>query len=217
MNKLLEILITEKRPYVTSSELAEYLGLETEDVDRVIIKRVPEDIIIKSDNNDDYIIDKKIIYSIATRLPYINGSRYKNQLKILDLIRKFNYIELTNTLEKCRQGDFNMNNILERFKVEKRTEITALELAGYLGLDLGDIVSTIEKVSEQTKKFIKNENMRPIFKKENGYYTLNRDNTMYLLSDLGSITVIRYRILELIKTFYKIESEKNNQGGNKND
>ena len=84
--------------------MAEYLGLETEDVDRVIIKRVSEDIIRKSDDNDDYIIDKKIILSIATKLPYIIGSRHKNQLKILDLIRTFNYIELINTLEKNNQG-----------------------------------------------------------------------------------------------------------------
>lgn len=216
MNTLIETIVAEKRPYVTSSELAEYLGLETEDVDRVIV-RASENIIIKSDDEGNYILDKGIVYSICTKLPWIEGNRHRNQLKILDLLRKFNYIELINTLEKCNQEDFDMNNILEKLKDEKRTDITSLELAGYLGLDLGDIVGVIEKVSEQTKKFIKNENVRPIFKKENGYYTLNRDDIMYLLPDLGSITVIRYRILELIKTFYKIESEKNIQGGNEND
>ena len=208
MNNLIETIISEKRPYVTSSELAEYLGLETEDVDRTVIK-ASNDIIIKSDDKGNFILDKEVIKFMSTKLPWVGETRHENNLKIIDLIRKFNYIELTNTLKKYNQERFEMNNILEKLKEEKRIYITDFELAVFLDLDLGDVVSIIESVSLTVDRLFKDKPSKPSFIKVDGKYILDRDSIMFLLPDFGhNIGPIRYRMIELIKLFYINKLEK---------
>lgn len=208
MNNLIETIISEKRPYITSSELAEYLGLETEDVDRTIIK-ASNDIIIKSDDKGNFILDKEVIKFISTKLPWVGETRHENNLKIIDLIRKFNYIELTNTLKKYNKERYEMNNIFEKLKEEKRTYITDFELAALLDLDLGDVVSIIESVSYTVDRLFKDKPSKPSFIKADGKYILDRDSIIFLLPDFGhNIGSIRYRMIELIKLLYINKLEK---------
>ena len=208
MNNLIETIISEKRPYITSSELAKYLGLETEDVDKVIIK-ASEIFVIKSDNKGDFILDKDIILFISTKLPWIDGTRDATRVKIMDLIRKLKYIELTKPLKKYNKEGYEMNNILEKLKEEKRTYITDFELAAFLDLDLGDVVSIIESVSLTVDRLFKDKPSKPSFIKADGKYILDRDSIIFLLPDFGhNVGSIRYRMIELIKLLYINKLEK---------
>lgn len=208
MNNLIETIISEKRPYITSSELAEYLGLETEDVDRTIIK-ASNDIIIKSDDKGNYILDKDTIVFISTKLPWIDGNIDIIRVKIMDLIRKLKYIELTKPLKKYNKEGSETNNILEKLKEEKRTYITDFELAAFLDLDLGDVVSIIESVSFTVDRLFKDKPSKPSFIKIDGKYILDRDSIIFLLPDFGhNVGSIRYRMIELIKLLYISKLEK---------
>lgn len=208
MNNLIETIISEKRTYITSSELAEYLGLETEDVDRTVIK-ASNDIIIKSDDKGNYILDKDTIVFISTKLPWIDGTIDIIRVKIMDLIRKLKYIELTKPLKKYNKEGSEMNNILEKLKEEKRTYITDFELAAFLDLDLGDVVSIIESVSLTVNRLFKDKPSKPSFIKVDGKYILDRDSIIFLLPDFGhNIGSIRYRMIELIKLLYINKLEK---------
>lgn len=60
-----------------------------------------------------------------------------------------------------------MGDFYDRLKAEKRFYVTDFELAALLGLDLGDVVSAIETVSQQPE-------CRSKFKKEDGKYILDQ-------------------------------------------
>lgn len=208
MNNLIETIISEKRSYVTSSELAEYLGLETEDIDRTIIK-ASKDIIIKSDDKGNYILDRDIIVFISTKLPWIDGTIDIIRVKIMDLMRKLKYIELTKPLKKYNKEGSETNSVLEKLKEEKRTYITDFELAAFLDLDLGDVVSIIESVSFTVDRLFKDKPSKPSFIKVDGKYILDQNSITFLLPDFGhNVGSIRYRMIELIKFLYINKLEK---------
>lgn len=72
MTNLLEILIAEKRSFVTKEELADYLDLTIEDIERTVIK-------IKSFMNIDLKnydkIDRNDLYVLSTKLPWTFDNR----------------------------------------------------------------------------------------------------------------------------------------------
>lgn len=88
MSELLDMLIIEKRVRVTKKELAKYLELDEEDIERTIIKNF-------EDVNLGYgdILDIDCILYLSTRLPYTKGNRTKNKFKILELLSTLKYIE----------------------------------------------------------------------------------------------------------------------------
>ena len=88
MSELLDMLIIEKRVRVTKKELAKYLELDEEDIERTIIKNF-EDINLEYDDN----LDRECILYLSTKLPYTKGKITKNKFKILELLSVLKYIE----------------------------------------------------------------------------------------------------------------------------
>ena len=86
MNKLLEILVAKKRSFVTKEELADYLDLTVEDIERTIIK-------IKSfmniDLKNDDKIDRNDIYYLSTKLPWLVGTRDRNRKRLIELSERY--------------------------------------------------------------------------------------------------------------------------------
>ena len=119
MNDLLDTLINEKRSYVTKEELANYLDLTLEDVERTIFK-------IKFSMNLDSTygdkLNREAIYYLSTRLPWTFGDRDRNTKRLLKLYERLKYIKEEGYRIKY-QEEIKMNNILERIKLEKRTYI----------------------------------------------------------------------------------------------
>lgn len=206
MTNLLDVLTDEKRSYVTKEELADYLDLTLEDVERTIFK-------IKFSMNLDLTygdkLNREAIYYLSTRLPWTFGNRDRNRKRLLKLYERLKYIKEEGYKIKY-QKEIKMNDILEKLKLEKRTYITDFELAILLDLDLGDVVSIIEKVAEQVDELNKNGYPRPEFRKENGNYLLDRDAVIFLLPDFGDKSyTIRYKMIDLIRLLYLIQLEKN--------
>lgn len=206
MTNLLDVLTNEKRAYVTKEELANYLDLTLEDVERTIFK-------IKFSMNLDLTygdkLNREAIYYLSTRLPWTFGNRDRNRKRLLKLYERLKYIKEEGYRIKY-QKEIKMNDILEKLKLEKRTYITDFELAILLDLDLGDVVSIIEKVAEQVDELNKNGYPRPEFRKENGNYLLDRDAAIFLLPDFGDKSyTIRYKMIDLIRLLYLIQLEKN--------
>lgn len=103
-----------------------------------------------------------------------------------------------------------MNSILEKLREEKRNYITDFELAVLLDLDLGDVVSIIEKVAGQVSGLNKYGYPKLEFKKDGGKYLLDRDAVMFLLPDFGNSNYSnRCKMIELIRLLYLIQLEKN--------
>lgn len=206
MTNLLDVLTDEKRSYVTKEELADYLDLTLEDVERTIFK-------IKFSMNLDLTygdkLNREAIYYLSTRLPWTFGNRDRNRKRLLKLYERLKYIKEEGYKIKY-QEEIKINDFLERIKLEKRTYITDFELAILLDLDLGDVVSIIEKVAEQVDELNKNGYPRPEFRKENGNYLLDRDAAIFLLPDFGDKSyTIRYKMIDLIRLLYLIQLEKN--------
>ena len=206
MTNLLEILIAEKRSFVTKEELADYLDLTIEDIERTVIK-------IKSFMNIDLKnydkIDRNDLYVLSTKLPWTFDNRDRNRKRLLKLYERLKYIKE----EGCEikyQEDRKVNNILEKLKEEKRNYITDFELAVLLDLDLGDVVSIIEKVAEQVSGLNKYGYPKLEFKKDGGKYMLDRDAVIFLLPDFGNSSYSnRCKMIELIRLLYLIQLEKN--------
>ena len=101
-------------------------------------------------------------------------------------------------------------DILEKLKGEKRSYITDFELATLIDLDLGDVVSLVEKASEEVED-------KSIFIKDKKGYILNRDSIIYLFHYFDNIAYNR-KIINLLKMLYYIEfSNYYKLGENKND
>lgn len=208
MTNLLDVLTNEKRAYVTKEELANYLDLTLEDVERTIFK-------IKFSMNLDLTygdkLNREAIYYLSTRLPWTFGDRDRNRKRLLKLYERLKYIKEDGYRIKY-QEEIKINNFLERIKLEKRTYITDFDLAVLLDLDLGDVVSIIEKVAEQVTELNKHGYPRPKFieRKEDGKYLLDKDCLIFLLPDFGENNYInRCKMIELIRLLYLIQLEKN--------
>lgn len=205
MNKLLETLIAEKRSFVTKEELADYLDLTVEDIERTIIK-------IKSfmniDLKNDDKIDRNDIYYLSTKLPWTADNRHRNRKRLLELSERLKYIEKGYYNTKYRE-EFKMK-ILEKIKEEKRTYVIDFELAVLLDLDFGDVRSIVEKVADQIACLNIDGYPRPEFRKEDGKYLLDRDCVIFLLPDFGDKNYSnRCKMIELIRLLYLNQLEKN--------
>lgn len=205
MNKLLEILVAKKRSFVTKEELADYLDLTVEDIERTIIK-------IKSfmniDLKNDDKIDRNDIYYLSTKLHWLVGTRDRNRKRLIELSERLKYIEKGYYNTKYRE-EFKMK-ILEKIKEEKRTYVIDFELAVLLDLDFGDVRSIVEKVADQIACLNADGYPRPEFRKEDGKYLLDRDCIIFLLPDFGDKNYSnRCKMIELIRLLYLNQLEKN--------
>lgn len=202
MTNLLDILTNEKRAYVTKEELANYLDLTLEDVERTIFK-------IKFSMNLDLTygdkLNREAIYYLSTRLPWTFGDIDRNKKRLLKLYERLKYIKEEGYRIKY-QEEIKINNFLERIKLEKRTYIKDFELAEMLDIDLGEVLRSIEKVYGETKDHDRSPNIR----RDGVSYILDRDAVIFLLPDFDDKSYsIRYKMIDLIRLLYLIQLEKN--------